>query len=450
MESTFSVKYEANMEMLYEQLKHLRTVHFTLVLTCFLMALTSAIEPSSSLRAAYKDFLEVKAASGPWARLDIAEELEKDFDTKDALYKKISIEVPDNDVVGEREFVVRTYVSPVYRGNTLEGRSLQTRTREVIRPSVYATSFQKFTEGWSELRKLNYAIFVHSVGTRIAVTVDDWESFLITEAALQEFEEEPFKANLWTRLRPVPSDQWNDVFSPKLLEEYRLHEHPNEHYELREAGRPHRSLATSSIGHEVINGTYLPRFKIAVPVTVSEEPIRGVQIINEFLETDWLDADLEEAFPELHQVASSYPDVSWDTLSQVVQVQMDREEGFVEAIGLRIPAQSIGTWGCAFLNMLQLYFLLHFRAHTQGFGERRFASGFPWVGAYSDRWSRILFSLSVSLVPTATYAVAFVGTSSASKSMSTFTVSLVCCLFGLALAVLTALETRRRDSAAQD
>lgn len=106
------------------------------------------------------------------------------------------------------------------------------------------------------------------------------------------------------------------------------------------------------------------------------------------------------AFPAMTEFVKQYGDVEvpLDVLSVDVEREIQRGDGPVEILGLKIERTSIASWGAGILVGIQLYFVSHLREwrrrHVQGQADI-----VPWIGFYRGFLPRFLLLASAIVLP---------------------------------------------------
>ena len=111
----------------------------------------------------------------------------------------------------------------------------------------------------------------------------------------------------------------------------------------------------------------------------------------------------EETFPELNELTQHYQKLGLNDAYQVLGAELQRTGERIEFLGLKFPERIISTWGAVILLIIQLYFWLHLRTFYETFYEYLVSSetgiDIAWIGIYPDLWSRFISLVTVSLLP---------------------------------------------------
>jgi len=157
--------------------------------------------------------------------------------------------------------------------------------------------------------------------------------------------------------------------------------------------------------------------EVSVPLwdVLQSSQIPGAQIFGEIYETDWPPAPLATLFPELSGTAQPVAELDFPNIRAILETQAADSQEQISVFGATIPASAAATWGSPVLIIVQAYFLL-----TLGVLLRLLASGevtrVPWIGLYGDGPSKTLTVLSAFGFPT--FVVVFLAWQSAQLTLT--------------------------------
>ena len=104
-----------------------------------------------------------------------------------------------------------------------------------------------------------------------------------------------------------------------------------------------------------------------------------------------------QAFPELHQITVDYADLPLTKSESILRGERQRSEERVELVGLRIPFAALTMWGPLVILLVQVYLCLHLNALRSASTNRSTPSNVAWIGLYTDVFSRILCIVTLVL-----------------------------------------------------
>jgi hypothetical protein len=111
-------------------------------------------------------------------------------------------------------------------------------------------------------------------------------------------------------------------------------------------------------------------------------------------------AGFAETFPELYEVASHYYDtLQINMVAEILDKEIQRSGEKIAFLGLAIPANTLSSWGVLALVLIQFYLWLHLRTLNVRLSKNSQSLDIPWIGLYSDLWSRGASLFTISVLP---------------------------------------------------
>ena len=110
----------------------------------------------------------------------------------------------------------------------------------------------------------------------------------------------------------------------------------------------------------------------------------------------------ESAFSDLFSLAKGLETLELDQLRDWLKIVAENQSDSISAFGVDIPLSLVGRWGAALVLAAQLYFLLHIRHAVGREIEQDRKDNFPWIGTYSDSFSKRVFQATATILPVAT------------------------------------------------
>jgi hypothetical protein len=109
-------------------------------------------------------------------------------------------------------------------------------------------------------------------------------------------------------------------------------------------------------------------------------------------------AKFAQDFPDLRQVTMAYADLPLDKSADILEGERQRGGERVELVGLRLPSSALTTWGPLVILIVQIYLWLHLRALRPRVSRyagplRRIA----WIGLYKDKFSQLVSAITMLL-----------------------------------------------------
>jgi hypothetical protein len=114
---------------------------------------------------------------------------------------------------------------------------------------------------------------------------------------------------------------------------------------------------------------------------------------------DWSHEPFNEAFKSLEHLTQDIQNLRINDIKGFLKNQEREGTGQFEIAGLKVPVDILMQFGIWPLALIQLYFLLHFISFRKTPAEDPLYENLPWIGVYPDLWSRLVFVLSVGVLP---------------------------------------------------
>lgn len=149
--------------------------------------------------------------------------------------------------------------------------------------------------------------------------------------------------------------------------------------------------------------------KIFIPVSTREVAFNPQKILIDNSPDDfgWKPGGFSLNFSELDEFTDGYQDIPIDKVSVILEKELERGLGSVNAFGLSIPFHVVSKLGVFAILAVQLYFFLYLRFLRKNFAsDVGYKLEVPWVFMHEGLPSVVLFYL-VSVVYPASIAVYF-------------------------------------------
>jgi hypothetical protein len=389
-------------------IEHLRLVHFTLCLTCFIAIIAVAARSPSSAQRAYDQSnlvlkLQTKWDDGKWLD-NVASERSIQNPAFEA-----KVEASGNP---SRSFVFR----PPGAGD------LRARYRwfafakadkgglTALKPNV--GSFANIEDAetiWNMLGEFQYVVIPSQVH-------DGWmmkpkstiEDNLVVDAKLNGGAPVAISARTAS---PTTADlavtHW---FLESDVEEYMAFQ-----------GEPWRSAALDLVKNHKATCYFVaiartkrdnrlsferPSFEafLMFPADCKVEKIDLRQLLgNSILPVEFPLGDFKHSFPDASALGKNLKTLQLAELRDYFQAEQDRVGDKVELPLVKLPAESVAYWGTAIIFLLATYWFAVFRDFRLRAKPDDKAWDTPWIGTSSERWSQTLF-LATTLLPSCTAA----------------------------------------------
>jgi hypothetical protein len=124
-------------------------------------------------------------------------------------------------------------------------------------------------------------------------------------------------------------------------------------------------------------------------------------IASPFLGKAWRHGSFSTTFPELAEVTKFTRNLPFDQIEEILQDENLRNADKLEAFGLKIPAQGISLWGALILIGIQVYLNRHLKFLNSVHVKNLHVARAAWLGLYTDYGSIIITILTMALLPVA-------------------------------------------------
>jgi hypothetical protein len=125
--------------------------------------------------------------------------------------------------------------------------------------------------------------------------------------------------------------------------------------------------------------------------------------LRQLLGNDIPSGDFKHAFPDANDLGTNLKTLKLAELRDYFQAEQDRAGDKVELPFVKLPAESVAYWGTATILLLAMYWFAVFRDFRLRAKPDDKAWDTPWIATSSEPWSRGLF-LATTLLPPCTAA----------------------------------------------
>jgi hypothetical protein len=394
---------------LKDHFEHLRTVHFSLVVTCLALLVVSTTSQDRMLKAAEDQLRALQSIVVHWSELD--------FDA------------PINHQVGASSV------------DLLQPKALAlAKSPFTPQAGPYAADFTG--PAWSPIASEDcspwlYDPMIHPVPRILADTHELWDCLHSANAVAIPFafsgEDAVIKKTKYP-LKNAPSltpvGHIKLVF-PKTSEDERA--------QIRDA-------FGISIDYAFVGRLYSDDGSsedVIVPVeksrTIAVDLVEPLRPLDPGFVLD--PGPYKRAFPGLAEITADYEDLTFDKLTAILAAQRKHSDQTFEAFSVKFPSEAIARWGLVLLLGVQLYFLIHMasvevRPHAE--------IAVAWIPQYPSLLAQIVFVLSIAVLPPVTTGIiGRVGSITGRRSIDRPLVVLaVCCSAYLAWQTLKLFSKR--------
>jgi hypothetical protein len=378
-----------------DHFEHLRTVHFSLVITCLGLLVVSTTSQDRTIAAAESQLRTLQTVVLHWKDIDFDSAIDRQIKTTDnPLPKNRTIQVD-----GKHRYAVR-FVQPAWAPPSSETCS----------PWLFDPMIHRVPRTLSEVREVwNCLEASSSFAIPFAFSAD---------AGIVDGRKVP--------LPTAPSSPTTETLEfafGKTDEDQRS--------KIRQAFGVSVDYAFGSVAYAEDGSSkriLIPLEKARFVTVDLTEPLRALDSSFENRTGPY-----EKAFPELNELTADYSDLTFDKLSSILASQRKHSVQTFEAFSVKFPSEAIARWGVVLLLGIQLYLLIHLQSLKLEPAEDL---QIAWIPLYAAVLPQIVFVFSVLLLPVFTcYSVSRLGTIAGSAFWNGF-------LFILAIVASILLGTK--------
>jgi hypothetical protein len=125
---------------------------------------------------------------------------------------------------------------------------------------------------------------------------------------------------------------------------------------------------------------------------------------------DFPPGDFKHSFPDVSELAKNLKTLSLVELQTFFQAEKDRTGDKIEFPLVKLPAESFAYWGTATIFLLTVYWFAVFRDFRLRVTPGDKAWSAAWIGISREFWSKCLFIVTTLLPPSAAAYIIFFGT----------------------------------------
>lgn len=393
---------------------HLRTVHFSLVVTCILVALSYYGYAANEHSAAYKQFEHILTIKTDWMIWT------KRFGTEQIKWLKDQglgwpdeipgeIHIPSEELARENlsqrdhGWTARPHYSPVYLHLSV---SLPSGSRH----EILGAGFPQ--EDGIELIPGGH----HAVGKERLDTLEEFRQFWnasnnVVAFTIKDISKVAYVASDGEIKAELP---WINRPRPRQGTQIKL-------------GRMNIGLKDGVDYCKDVKGllasNWSPQFNVLfcglAPPRPNEQPSQILVLPAKYKDEQvpvnlrvWLATyyqfpsvgqKFEETFPDLYNFTKTNMNMQFNDVQRLLQSEMQRERFTekVDVFGFKFRERDLASWGALFIVIVQIYLVLHLRE----FNERQPAAEHwvktAWIGLYNDYLARVVSLLTASVFPIA-------------------------------------------------
>lgn len=146
---------------------------------------------------------------------------------------------------------------------------------------------------------------------------------------------------------------------------------------------------------------------VVVPLSAQRIQIRTQSEISSLANATWSEGLFAQSFPELQTIMTKIGDnmidtFDFDIVRRVYPVEPQVEKQTINILGIAINGTQMLSWGPWLILAIQLYHYVLSRQFYQNTSESRRALVFPWIGLSRDTLGRVVYFASIIVLPVLT------------------------------------------------
>lgn len=145
----------------------------------------------------------------------------------------------------------------------------------------------------------------------------------------------------------------------------------------------------------------LAHYYFRIPVFTSKIPFNlHRELMNKFnYSIPWRTGKFRDIFSELYEAAEDINYLKIEDIEKIIHKQMKKAGGNFEILGVKFPRSALSIYGLIIIISIQVYFMLHFKTFYLRTDVHDTSWSYPWIALYTDIWSRVLFLISILILP---------------------------------------------------
>jgi hypothetical protein len=385
--------------------EHLRAVHFSLVVLCVGLIVLASLTPKSEMRAAHEQVLEILEVTNNWR--------------KDLFDNEAKNVVKADSAKDDRSAFVITSTGDVVANYLL---SWNTNSQSATRPKFKAS-------GWTVALNVPAELLPEpppedpdsfdTVGPSFSVNGPQnlksfqalWDDLLQPGSIMlprrpTECFYTTLDRNVDVMLVPCAILPLNSSASVTRDDELVL-EPTDSTVKKRFQRASIQSDVQFDFSSQPLAGTFFDPGRILLPVRDAKQIHFDGQNVLIQLSSKWKakhGLSFKDAFRDLAAVDGTFEDASIESVERILDGEAKTQTETFETFGLKIPGEIAVRFGALLVLAVQLYLWIHLREVGLRMKQNTDLD-IAWIGTYSSKAARILFYVTVTVLPLITLVV---------------------------------------------
>ncbi len=383
-------------EDIIEHIKHLRTIHFSLMLFCIISLITiMSQEKSIKVENILKDIDAINSFLNAYP------------DGKKWIYEKIAmsssfdpIKVKINRV--NKNSKIDTDVKELYLDNIQLNSSKLGKIWGDEKSSGEINNIESFKKFWEYIQNGKFHVFNNYQNYDALVkplkTAELYQTPIESTKQLGNFFNNTFTENVSLSIesKVVINEKLRDPLKVKTTVETSL-KNPTIHVALFDPEKlTHNIIVYFEHNPKKFNTKSLAIRDVSIiPIPTESGDLFVAQFIP--YKSKW--RPFERTFPYLSQLDTYYHKIPAKELKFEFLDELKKKERKIEFIGLKIPEKVLKKTAPFIIILICLYYLIHFSRYLSIRNSDQQDIFFPWTGSYDDILSKSVHSFTLVIIP---------------------------------------------------
>jgi len=147
------------------------------------------------------------------------------------------------------------------------------------------------------------------------------------------------------------------------------------------------------------------QYSIILGIVGAPARLNPVQILRDYSGLDWGVGKFREVFGDLYDRAGEIDHLSLEDIQRILAEERNRSRDHIEIAGIRLPGESILNFGVLLIVGIQGYFAAHLRVFASSLFAASDVWKFAWMGVYGSSLAKIQLFLSAIVLPISTATI---------------------------------------------
>ncbi len=399
---------------LTECVRHLRTIHFLIILSGTFLIVVSLQLPISPVQKSIRYIQEIKVlqkvalSDSPTSEVNILGLIVKG--------KLNSTPSPNTETLPTLSLLTHKERALSIKWNAVlplvEAKPSLSSRREVVLQSINVQRPHKlqtiddFRQLWNLYHDKQYYVHMPLLIASNVLVLDQPQPSDLPSATIQFLQKRG--ASLRNSGSPLVFDE-ADFITNFIHEHFPYVPFSNSvvaHYLQDIAGKYNIVLVFRDVGPDIRTPT-----TVVVPIFAQRTRIQIQSEISSLAKASWSEGLFAQSFSELQAIMPKIEDnmidtFDFDIVRRVYPIEPQVEKQAINVVGIAINGIQMLSWGPWLIFAIQLYYYILCRQFYQNTSSRRNSLVFPWIGLSRDKLGRTVYFASIIVLPVFTLFIA--------------------------------------------